>query len=254
MAAHTRAELPAVFDCNPGEGGLAEFEPEPEGQRDALWQRVDSPAVVDVPRSEPRVARPAGRRWPFIVVPVVIASAIAGATVSWVGIGAKSGAGATSGASRHELEPPAASGLSTSTAPAISEPIVAAPAAAPSAPEPAPARPPAPAGIDPAFERTLAAVSQSYRALDAESLTAVWPGADTAGLSSAFADLKYQSLSFDHCLVRPQANGGAVASCEALIAAAPKSGDAALQRRHESWTLFLDRSGERWTITGVSVR
>jgi len=250
MATHTRAELPVVFDCNPGEGGLAEFEP--ETQRDFMWQRVDSPAVVDVPRWEPRVAPAAGRRWPFIVVPVVIVSAFAGATVSWMGIGAKSGALA------HAPEPSAASGLSTSASPAKNEPIfappVAVPDAAPISPEPAPARPPAPAGIDPAFERTLAAVSQSYRALDAESLTAVWPGADTAGLSSAFADLKYQSLSFDRCTVRPQGNDGAVASCEVLIAAAPKTGDVALQRRHESWTLLLDRSGERWTITGVSVR
>jgi hypothetical protein len=39
-----------------------------------------------------------------------------------------------------------------------------------------------------------------------------------------------------------------------LIAAAPKDGDPALQRRHESWTLLLERSGERWTITGASVR
>jgi len=54
--------------------------------------------------------------------------------------------------------------------------------------------------------------------------------------------------------VRPRADARAVASCDVLIAAAPKDGDPALQRRHESWTLLLERSGERWTITGASVR
>lgn len=246
MAAHTRAGLPVVIDCNPGEGGLAEFEPEPEAQRDALWLRVDSPAAFDAPRWEPQVARAASRRWPLVVVAVVIASAIAGAAVSWVGSGGKSNA------LRHAPQAPATSDRSNDTPLPSSEPVLVAPDTAPI--PTVPARTPAPAGIDPAFERTLATVSQSYRGLDAASLTAVWPGADTAQLSRDFADLKYQSLSFDHCDVRPQGDASAVASCDVLIATAPKAGDPALQRRHESWTLLLDRSGERWTITAASVR
>ena len=246
MATHTRAELPVVFDGNLGEGGLAEFEP--EAPRDSLWLRVDSPAVVDVPRWEPQVARTASRRWPLAVVAVVIASAIAGAVASWVGIGAKPGA------VPHAPDAPATSDLSTSSPPPKSEPAFAAPVTTPIPTRPVPAKQPAPAEVDPALERTLATISESYRELDAESLTAVWPGADTASLSRAFADLKYQSLSFDRCAVRPRADARAVASCDVLIAAAPKDGDPALQRRHESWTLLLDRSGERWTITGASVR
>jgi len=225
MATHTRAELPVVFDCNVGEGGLDEFEPE-------------------APRWEPYVARAASRRWPF-VVPVVIAAAMAGAAVSWLGIKP------TSDALPAVPPPPAASEVSTDVP--SSEPVFVAPVSGSTASRPAPATEPAPA-LDPAFERTLASVSQSYRALDAALLTAVWPGADTARLSRAFADLKYQTLSFDHCAVRPDADTSAVASCDVLIAAAPKAGDPALQRRHESWTLLLDRSGERWTITGASVR
>jgi hypothetical protein len=237
MATHTRAELPVVFDCNLGEGGLDEFEP--EDQRGALRLRVDSPIAVDTPRWEPYVARAASRRWPF-VVPVVIAAAMAGAAVSW--LGTRPGFDALPVAP----PPPATSEVSTGVP---REPVFVAPVSGSTASGPA-----APARIDPAFERTLASVSQSYRALDAALLTAVWPGADTARLSRDFADLKYQTLSFDHCAVRPNGDSSAVASCDVLIAAAPKAGDPALQRRHESWTLLLDRSGERWTITGASVR
>ena len=108
--------------------------------------------------------------------------------------------------------------------------------------------------VDPAFARTLASVSESYRLLDAASLASVWPGADTASLSRSFDELKYQALSFDRCAVRPNGPSGAIASCEVSLAMAPKADDASLQRRRESWTLVLDRSGERWTIAGVSVR
>jgi hypothetical protein len=148
--------------------------------------------------------------------------------------------------------PPATNRVSTDVP--SREPVFVAPVSGSTASGPAPAKEPAPARLDPAFEQTLASVSQSYRALDAALLTAVWPGADTAQLSRAFADLKYQTLSFDHCAVRPNGDTSAVASCDVSIAAAPKAGDPALQRRHESWTLLLDRSGERWTISGASVR
>jgi len=229
MATHTRAELPVVFDCNLGAGGLDEFESE------------------DVPRWEPSVARAASRRWPF-VLPVVIAAAMAGAAVSWLGIKP------TSDALPAVPPPPPPAMSEVSIDVPSSKPVFVAPVSGSTAARPAPGTEPAPARIDPAFERTLASVSQSYRALDAAMLTTVWPGADTARLSRAFADLKYQTLSFDHCAVRPSGGTSAVASCDVSIAAAPKAGDPALERRHESWTLLLDRTGGRWTITGASVR
>ena len=107
---------------------------------------------------------------------------------------------------------------------------------------------------DPAFEQTLAAVSRAYRALDAEAVVAVLPNTDAAGLTQAFSELKYQTLSFDRCALRPNGVESAVASCEVSLAMAPKSGDAALQRRHESWTLVLNRSGEAWRIAAVTRR
>jgi hypothetical protein len=263
MATQTSVELPAGFDWS-NEGGLDEFEPEPgsksepeardsEAQHSSVWQRVENPAIVDVPRP-PVAARPPRRGW-LLVVPVVLAAAIAGGVMSWLGMRtrvanvpsaprpvATSEASGTSEVPR--LEPPA-----TSNAAAEAPPI-----AAPQAPAETVPAPPVRETLDPAFERTLTSVSDSYRTLDAASLSAVWPGADTESLSRLFAGLKYQSLSFDHCAVRPQGSTGAVASCDVTLAMAPKSGDPSLQRRHESWTLALDRAGERWTIVGVSVR
>ena len=87
-----------------------------------------------------------------------------------------------------------------------------------------------------AVDGALAGVSRSFRALDAASLTQVWPGADVGGLSRRFATLKYQSLSFDRCDLRPVGNQ-IVASCQVSLAAAPNAGDAALQRRRESWSI-----------------
>ena len=83
MATHTSAELPVVFDCPPGEDGLAEFEP--EAQRAPLWLRVDNPSAVEMRQWEPFVAPPRKRAWP-LAVPIVVAAVLAGAAVSWLGM------------------------------------------------------------------------------------------------------------------------------------------------------------------------
>ena len=193
---------------------------------------------------------------------VVVAAAIAGGGLSWLGLQATD--------ERAALPTPRAASASAepdTSASAAAAPPVLQPAVSP--PSPVRVDPPAPTAalppeaahvpaatvpLEPAFDRTLAAVSQSYRTLDAAALTAVWPGADTASLSQAFSTLKYQTLAFDRCQMRPNGEGSAVASCEVSIAAAPKWGDQTLQRRRESWTLVMHRSGDRWTISGVSKR
>jgi hypothetical protein len=109
-----------------------------------------------------------------------------------------------------------------------------------------------PTAIDPALDQTLATISHAYRSLDAASLAAVWPGADTGSLAQTFAGLKYQALSFDHCALRPNGPSSAVASCDVSLTRAPKEGDPSLQRRRESWTVVLNRSGAGWTIAGIT--
>lgn len=259
MATDTRAEL-VVFDCNLRDGGLEEFEPEPESEaeRGGLWLRVPSPTAADVQRWERRVDLHRPRVWP-LVVPVVLAATLAGAAVSWIGL--RDG--------DRVAPPPPRAAVSTEVPradpavvapPAAAEPITAPPATVPALPAvPAPAASTTPTEPvrtpkDPALEQTLASVSRAYRALDAAAVAAVLPNTDAAGLTQEFAALKYQALSFDHCALRPNGAESAIASCEVSVVMAPNTGDAALQRRHEAWTLVLNRSGEAWRIAAVTRR
>ena len=262
MATNTRAEL-AVFDCNLRGGGLEEFDPEPEAEaeRGGLWLRVPSPTAADVQRWERRVDPHRPRAWP-LVAPVVIAAAVAGAAVSWIGLRDGDRVAAPPPRAAVSTEIPGADPAVVAP-PAGGEPITAPPAAVPaltavpaSATVPAPpiATEPARAPRDPALEQTLASVSRAYRALDAAAVAAVLPNTDAAGLTQEFSALKYQTLSFDHCALRPNGVESAIASCDVSLAMAPNTGDGALQRRHEAWTLVLNRSGEAWRIAAVTRR
>jgi len=255
MAMETSAELRTAFDYNIREDGLAEFEP--EAQRAGLWLRAEGPSEVDVRRWEPHVARSTKRWWPLIM-PVVIAASAAGAAVSWVGMRANNRVLPQPPQPVVSTEVPRAEPLVIPSLAGAPSPVVESPAPAQPAPPRADATPTgappvnAPAVVDPALDQTLATISQAYRSLNAASLAAVWPGADSASLARTFAELKYQALSFDHCAQRPNGPSSVVASCEVSLTRAPKEGDPSLQRRRESWTIVLNRSGAGWTIAGIT--
>jgi hypothetical protein len=250
MATNTHAEVDTAVYLD--EGGLDDFEP--EAQRAApAWLRAPGPTAADVRRWERYVAPPRTRLWPF-VTPVLVAGVIAGAAVSWLGV-----------VKSDERTAPAPAAPSARPADAAVEPpLTFAPppaAVAPAVPvvEPAAPRDPAPAAaapiaprLDASIAQTLAAVSRSYRDLDAASLAAVWPGAASDSLEQNFSALKYQTLSFDRCQSRPNGPESVVASCEVSIAAAAKMGDPTLQRRRESWTIVMNRNSDRWTIAGAT--
>ena len=291
MATDTRAEL-VVSDFILRDGGLEEFEP--EDQRGGSSRRVPSPTVADVqrwqplvdpPRAQvsslvlplvisdeqrwqPRVDPPRSRVWLWLLVlPVVISAALAGAAMLWLSteiphvdpavVAVKAGpdrSAATlapdrSAATKAEAEPATPSSVTASTA--VPTPSVPTPSIATA---PTGRTEPVQTPKDPAFEQTLAEVSRAYRALDAAAVAAVLPNTDSAALAQVFSELKYQALSFDRCAVRPNGAESAVASCDVSLAMAPKSGEAAMLRRHEAWTLVLNRSGEAWRIAAVTRR
>jgi hypothetical protein len=262
MSGETRAGFSGAFDGNLDHGGLAEFEP--EATRQPQWHDVELPIRAPLDRWEQQAAGSDNRLWPF-VVPVVAAAAIVAATFTWLRLGPDNPLGfsavaQTPGASAAPTpSDPASMRLvvpapvevpAAGAAPPAAGPVTAAPATdAPTVPGP----PPEASALDPAFDRTLAAVSDAYRTRDAAALTAVWPGVDTAALQQAFAGLRYQAISFERCSVHREGSG-ALASCDVVLSTV-SSADPSLQRRREWWTLALDRSSsDRWTITGISVR
>ena len=291
MATDTRAELD-VSDFILRDGGLEEFEP--EDQRGGSSRRVPSPTVADVQRWQPRVDPPRAQasslvlplvisdeqRWQprvnpprsrvwLLVLPVVISAALAGAAMWWLSteiphvdpavVAVKAGpdrstatvAPDRSAATEAAAEPatPSSATVPDSTVPASTAAPAPSIATAPTVPTE-----PVHTPKDPAFEQTLAEVSRAYRALDAAAVAAVLPNTDSAALAQAFSELKYQALSFDRCAVRPNGAESAVASCDVSLAMAPKSGQGAMLRRHEAWTLVLNRSGEAWRIAAVTRR
>lgn len=267
----------------PEDSGLAEFAPEGERDSEPLTSRDDRLLISrddrlqisrdDRPPTSYRYAdigplsadvgqRIPGRRW-MVVLPLAAAAI---AVLAVVAVLAVRDRGLAPLPQRPAAWPRAAA-LTPIAAPEM--PLDAATDAAPAvavpppsvAPETAlPTREPVPPGprvLSPAaaaIDEVLASVRQSYRALDAASLARVWPRADIEALSQRFSALKYQSLSFDRCDVRPVAGGQVVASCAVSIAAASESGDPTLQRRHESWSIVFDRSGDRYVIGSVAIR
>jgi len=259
----------------PEDSGLADFEP--EGERDGLplTSRDDRLLISRDERlltsyGHTQGSRPpvdAGQRIPgrrgMVVLPLAAAAIAVLAVVAVLAVrdrglaplpqrpAAWPRAAALTPIGAPEMPQDAA----TDAAPAVAVPP---PSAAPETP--LPRREPVPSGqrvLTPAaaaIDEVLTSVTQSYRALDAASLTRVWPRADIEALSQRFSALKYQSLSFDRCDVRPLAGGQVVASCAVSIAAALESGDPTLQRRHESWSIVFDRSGDRYVIGTVAIR
>jgi hypothetical protein len=214
--------------------------------------------VPDTPPDAVAVAPPAA-------APPVSAPAAGAPAAGARSAGAPSANATSAGEPESARNAPAAPAVATPATPAVAAPAVAAPSvtapavAAPAVATPAVGAPATPVSASGSAERaavdaTLANVSRAYRALDASALQRDWPGADVARLSTEFDGLKYQSLSFDRCEVRSSPPAQAIASCAVVRATAPRSGDQALRRVQETWTIVLSRTGDRYVIAGVTTR
>ena len=105
-----------------------------------------------------------------------------------------------------------------------------------------------------AVDQALETYRRSYNTLDAASVAAIWPQADTQALAQVFSTLRYQNLSFERCDVRLTGTDRALASCEGSISSVPRSGDPTVQRRRASWTIALQRVADRWVLASVEDR
>lgn len=104
-----------------------------------------------------------------------------------------------------------------------------------------------------AIDRVLGTYQQSYSSLDAGMVSTIWRGLDTRGLQRAFNGLDSQRMSFEHCDVHV---GGdtAKASCTGVLDYVRKIGQPNPLQKRLSWNFELQRTGDRWLISGVDAR
>jgi hypothetical protein len=110
-----------------------------------------------------------------------------------------------------------------------------------------------PDGTRAAIDEALDTYRRSFNARDAVSVAGL-EGADATALQTAFADRRYQSMTFDKCAVRVMDANAAVATCDGAISEVLAS-DPSLRRRSASWTIALRRTAPtHWAIERVSAR
>src|SRR4029453_1471517 len=126
------------------------------------------------------------------------------------------------------------------------------PSPTPAAPTPAPG--PSPAALERAAVRAvLDNYRAAYQSLRAESVKAVWPGANTQALSRAFGQIASQSMDFYTCGIEVNADG-AEATCTGSVTFVPKVGAKTPRVEPRGWTFHLTKQGDRWIIDRVTSR
>jgi hypothetical protein len=104
-----------------------------------------------------------------------------------------------------------------------------------------------------AIDRVLGTYQQSYSSLDAGMVSTIWRGLDTRGLQRAFNGLDSQRMSFEHCDVRVGGDRAKV-SCTGVLDYVRKIGQPTPLQKRLSWNFDLQRTGDRWLISGVDAR
>ena len=140
------------------------------------------------------------------------------------------------------LSKPAPPPAAVPAPPPAAAPAVAATAAAKSANSPS-------ARETSAILSVLDRYRRAFSSLNAQSVRAVWPGANLRALTREFSDLKRQTLAFDHCRVDVQGSR-ADATCGGRASVVPKSGNTAnIESRR--WVFTLVNRKDSWRIETV---
>jgi hypothetical protein len=113
--------------------------------------------------------------------------------------------------------------------------------------------PPAAPKAETLVAQVLETFRQAYGRLDAETIGAIWPTANTKGLTRAFDQLDNQDLTFDNCAI--SANGlRAQASCVGKATFVPRVGNKATHVEPRHWMFQLKKVGDSWLIETVEAR
>jgi hypothetical protein len=104
-----------------------------------------------------------------------------------------------------------------------------------------------------AIEQVLARYRQAYDARDVAAASAIWPSVDAPALARAFASIREQSLVFDGCQLKIDAEA-ARAECPGSLTFVRRVGPASPEIRRLSWTIDLRRAADGWNITRVAAR
>lgn len=259
----SRTELPPVAQPLIASAPYARIAPVPSTQpippsappqRDAGRGSAPPAGPSSAPRSAPRgtvAGAPANRTPPRPLDQLAVSSAQTQRPTPPPPAASTSGRPVTN---QLTLSPPlpAASGPprlppSATVAPPVAPP--SAPAASPK-PETTSAAPPK---AETAVAQVLEEFRQAYGRLDAETVGAIWPSANTKALGRAFDQLENQELTFDNCTISA-AGSRAQASCAGKATYVPRVGSKTTHVEPRRWTFRLKKVGDDWFIEAVDAR
>jgi len=87
--------------------------------------------------------------------------------------------------------------------------------------------------------------------LNAGSVRAVWPAADTRALTREFSEIKRQTLAFDDCRIEVQ-GVHAQAVCGGRVSLVTRNAQPAPQIQSRRWVFSLVQEKDAWTIRMVA--
>jgi len=98
---------------------------------------------------------------------------------------------------------------------------------------------------------TLRDYEAAYKALDVQATAAIWPSVDRRALARAFATIKSQGLTFDHCDVKV-VDSVATARCRGTIQYVRRVGSPVPRSGHQEWLFKMRKSGDDWKIDEIT--
>lgn len=100
----------------------------------------------------------------------------------------------------------------------------------------------------------LARLQNAYQQRSAPMVKALWPSVDEAALASAFAALRSQQVTFDHCETLAASATAGEMRCRGVTLYVPREGGQYQHTESRQWQFRMRRVGEAWVITSAATR